>query len=302
MKQYSLYLQKITHSSLIRFFSRHKRVLSIIVLIISFVLLGFYISANPAVLKSVIGIGIPKSILLLSLYLGVLVTNFGVMYATVKLRDKHLHAKDGILLIIYSSFINFFGPLQSGPAVRAIYLKAKLGLRIRDYTYAMLFYYFAFAFINVSLIFINRWAWLSFVGIAVGIILTIFASNKLNFGPLRKYVLYIFLLTLLQIIMMVVIYSVELWNVNPGARYSILQTISYTGSANLSLFVSLTPGGIGIREAFLVFSQSLHQIPLNSIVAAGILDRAMYIVFIVILFAVSSSLHLKQSLVGKHRL
>jgi uncharacterized membrane protein YbhN (UPF0104 family) len=79
-----------------------------------------------------------------------------------------------------------------------------------------------------------------------------------------------------------------------GAQVSIGQTLSYTGAANFSLFVSLTPDGVGIREAFLLFSQQIHHVSTHAIVAANILDRATFVIFLAILFAIALMLHAKE--------
>jgi uncharacterized membrane protein YbhN (UPF0104 family) len=64
----------------------------------------------------------------------------------------------------------------------------------------------------------------------------------------------------------------------------------------MALFVSLTPGAIGIREAFLTFSQQLHHIDTSTIVAANIIDRAVYLVFLGVLFIFVFSLHARDKL------
>jgi uncharacterized membrane protein YbhN (UPF0104 family) len=87
--------------------------------------------------------------------------------------------------------------------------------------------------------------------------------------------------TLLQAGLVSLIYYFELRSVAPATHYS--QAIIYTGAANLALFVSLTPGAIGFRESFLLFSQHLHHINSSSIVAASLIDRSVYILFLVIL-------------------
>ena len=295
-------IQKLLKSKIVQFLRHNKKLISIAIIFAFLIFLGYYIIDRPEVLQSILDIGYINTFWLLTLYSGVLITNFGIMYATILLCRKKLSIKNSLLLTIYSSVINFFGPLQSGPAVRAIYLKTKIGLRIRDYTYAILFYYFSFAAINVSLLFINTLPWLTFIGILIDIIITIIGTIKLGFGPLKKYVLYIFVLTIMQIIFMTFIYSVELNAINHLVGYNIMQTIVYTASANLSLFVALTPGAIGFREAFLVLSQSLHNIPLTSIIASGLIDRAVYIFFLVVLFLLSSGLNLKNMFVQKQKI
>lgn len=292
-------IKSLQNTSAIRFILSHKKSLGVILIIGFLILFGYYIAANPSVIEAVMRINPFIGLFILILYFGVVLTNFAIMYMTIKLREKTLPVKSGLLLTMYSSVVNFFGPLQSGPGVRAIYLKSKIGLRIRDYTYAMLFYYVAFAALNIALLFINTLWWLTIIGIIGAVALTILGTRLLRLTSLNKFVILIFVVTLIQIIFMVIIYTMELTAINPSANFSIAQTISYTASANLSLFVSLTPGGIGIRESFLIFSQSLHHIQLPSIIAAGVVDRALYIIFLLIIFVVSSSLHLQQTFMSK---
>jgi len=61
--------------------------------------------------------------------------------------------------------------------------------------------------------------------------------------------------------------------------------VIYTGAANFALFVSITPGAIGFRESFLLFSQHLHHIDSSTIVAANLIDRSVYIVLLLLLAA-----------------
>ena len=292
-------MERLTQLLFIVWLKAHKKALAIAIMATTLGFLIIYTILHPNVAENVLRTDPRVLGLLLVLYVGVIATQFIIMYATIKLCKKDLPIKNGIFLSIYSAVANFFGPLQSGPGVRAVYLKQKVGLRIRDYTLATLFYYFSFAVINGSLLFINSMPFISVLGILVGILLAIFGTNKLRFGNLAKFVLTIFLTTAVQILLMTTIYFIELHTINAPSNYSFTQTIVYSASANLSLFVSITPGAIGIREAFIVFAQSLHHIPLASIISAGILDRAFYVLFLVMLFMVSSGMHLKDTFAGK---
>lgn len=291
--------QTISNSAIVKWLMVHKKVVAIIIILTFLSLFGYYIYGHPEIIDDVLSIGYINVFILLILYSGVVLTNVSVVHATIRLCRRDLSLKNSLFLTIYSSVVNFFGPLQSGPAVRAVYLKRKIGLHIRDYTIAMIFYYLSFGVINASLLFIPKSPWLSVLGIIVAFIMTAIGTAKLGFGPHKKYVFYILISTIIQIIFMVFIYSIELNAINPAAHYSLMQTISYTASANLAMFVSLTPGAIGIRETFLILSQSFHNIPLGSIVAAGIIDRAVYIVFLIIMFVLSSGLHLKSMFIRK---
>ena len=105
------------------------------------------------------------------------------------------------------------------------------------------------------------------------------------------------LATLLQVFIVAVIYFVELRAVN--STISFKQAVIYTGAANFALFVSLTPGAIGFRETFLLLAHRLHHIPDSTVLSASLLDRAIYIVFLGILFLVALSMHAKDRLAVK---
>ena len=292
-------MKRFNSFPLITWFKKHQKQVAVAVIILSLTLLAIYAASHPSVIQNVVQTDPRILALLLVLYLAVIGTQFVIMYATIKLCKKTLPIKNGVLLSIYSAVANFFGPLQSGPGVRAIYLKQKIGLRIRDYTLATLFYYFAFAAINGSLLFVNTLPFLTVFGFLVSILLIIIGTRLLKFENLAKFVLVIFLVTIAQILFMTIIYFVELHAINSPTNYTFLQALVYSASANLSLFVSITPGAIGIREAFIVFAQSLHHIPLSSVISAGILDRAFYILFLIMLFIVSSGMHLKDMFADK---
>lgn len=101
----------------------------------------------------------------------------------------------------------------------------------------MLFYYFAYAAISASLVFITTIPLLTVTGIVLGIH-TAYGTKRFNFSDKSKYVLAVYVITVIQVINALV-YYVELRTVTSNA--SILQAFSYAGSANLKLFVSLTP-------------------------------------------------------------
>jgi uncharacterized membrane protein YbhN (UPF0104 family) len=77
-------------------------------------------------------------------------------------------------------------------------------------------------------------------------------------------------------------YFIELRAVSP--HITLHQAIIYSGAANFALFVSLTPDAIGIRESFLVLAKRLHHIATPVILAANIIDRGAYLIYLLILF------------------
>jgi uncharacterized membrane protein YbhN (UPF0104 family) len=119
-------------------------------------------------------------------------------------------------------------------------------------------------------------------------------KNKLKVNNIIKNpigFIYLFIATIFQMVIQVTIYAVELHKVNPNI--ALHQVITYTGAANFSLFVALTPGAIGIRESFLLLTQRLHGISSANVIAANVLDRAVFLIFLVVLFVFTIMFHVK---------
>lgn len=289
-------MEAFKKTPVVRWLLSHKPLLAITGIVVTFGVFGVYLMNHPSVLQNLTSISPLVLSVLLILYCLVVVTNAAITYIIVSLCSKRISAKNSLLLTTYSTIINFFGPLQSGPSTRAVYLKNKIGLRIRDFTYVTILYYAAFAVINGSLLFMTAVPIITALGITVGFLLVVVTANKIrSWRP--KFVATIYGITLIQIILMSTIYYIELLTVHTSVTF--FQALTYGASANLSMFVSITPGAIGIREAFLAFAQSLHHVPFASIVTAGILDRAFYVAFLLILLIVSTGFHVKQLLFGK---
>jgi uncharacterized membrane protein YbhN (UPF0104 family) len=207
--------------------------------------------------------------------------------ATVRLCRAKMDESESLLLSAYSSVINFFGPLQSGPIFRGLYLKKKHAIKLRDYTLASFVYYFFYALFSGLLLVSGIFKWWTVPLGIVSLALVHFVSKSklVRFKGINSLALeawpYMALASALQIAVLVAIYYLELHSVTPGVRLS--QALIYTGAANFSLFVALTPGAIGFRESFLVFSQQLHGISTTTIIAANAIDRGVYILLLGIL-------------------
>lgn len=227
-----------------------------------------------------------------------------VLYGYMLFYKKHMSWPENFLLNSYSSLINFFGPGQSGPAFRGAYLKMKHGLKIKQYVFITLVYYAFYAFFSGLLLAIPSLVWwqslllLLFIGTVCYIVLKIYLRRNSGLlttsGTNLKPLVIISSATLLQVLLLWLIYFVELRSFDSSV--SLGQAATYTGAANFALFVSLTPGAIGFREAFLIFSQNLHHISNDIIVAANVLDRAVYILFLGLLFVVVLALHANKTL------
>jgi uncharacterized membrane protein YbhN (UPF0104 family) len=224
-----------------------------------------------------------------------------IVWASVKICRKNLDPKEGFLLNAYSTLVNFFVPGQGGIVVRGAYLKTIKKLKVRNYVFVTLIYYMFYAIIaSFMLLVASRPLWQAIsatiiVGLFSLLVIYLFTNrSKIKLGELaitKINLSYLFGATLLQAIIQIAIYGVELHSIN--SHISLSQMITYSGAANFALFVALTPGAIGIREAFLLFTRHLHHISSANIVAANIIDRAVFIIVLGVLFGLTLGFHAK---------
>jgi uncharacterized membrane protein YbhN (UPF0104 family) len=279
-----------------------KLALGFVILAATIAAFAHYLTTHPEIVRQ---LGDTDPLLaagLLGLYILWFLALVVILRASIRLFGKTMPRQENLLLNAYSSLSNFFLPGQSGPAVRALYLKKRVGLRIKDYIFATLLYYGAYAIVSAFFLVVGSRPWWQtvLVVLAAGIGSTLLIrwygkrSAVKGEGMNLRALAIIFLATAAQTILQLCIFYIELKSVNPGTSFA--QALTYTGAANFALFVSLTPGAIGIREAFLVFSQGLHGLSNAVIVAANVIDRSIYLVFLGVLFVLTISLHAKDKL------
>lgn len=279
--------------------------LTLVILILAGTITAFvhYAATHPDVIRKVKDLSPATLAALLGFYALWFACVAAVMRVSLRMYGKTISRRENLLLNAYSSLVNFFGPGQSGPAFRGVYLKKRHDFKLKHYIFTTLLYYAFYAVLSAFLLFVGSRPWwqtaLLMLGAAAGsiVILRWYArrssiKSEPGINPVNLCLL--FAITGVQMVAQVGIYFVELHNVSPGVSFS--QILTYTGAANFALFVSITPGAIGIREAFLVFSQNLHHISNAAIVAANIIDRAAYLVVLGIMFVIVIIFHAKDKL------
>lgn len=279
---------------------RYRAVLAIVLLLASAGGAVWYVLTHPGVFRRLADLPPLTLLVLIVLYIGFIGCIALILLGTVLMCRVRLSMREGALVTAYSSIINFFGPLQSGPAFRAIYLKKVHAIKLKDYGMATMLYYGIYGGVSVVLLFaVPLGAWMWALAAAGAVLLLIMAVSK---HPLalrtrkagRAGAGLLILATLLQISLQSTIYYVELKAT--GSPAGILQVLSYTGAANLALFVAITPGAIGIRESFLYLSQRLHGISTDTIVASNLVDRSAYITVLGALALIIASTHANREL------
>jgi uncharacterized membrane protein YbhN (UPF0104 family) len=241
--------------------------------------------------------------LLVLLYVAWFATLVGTVHATFAICGRRLGAREEFLLNAYSTLTNFFVPGQGGVAVRGVYMKKRYGLALRTYSLATFLYYACFAAISGLFVVVPTVSWrlssiLAFAMAALG--MALLRLSRLSRGrwlpDLRITPWTLSLLaawTVANCLVQAVIYWIELRAVLPAVHWS--QVFTYTGAANFAQFAALTPGAIGIRESFLLFTERLHGIPTQVVLAASILDRASFVLFLGALFGLSLASHARRT-------
>ena len=277
-----------------------------IILIVTVVVFIRFFKQHPAYFTALRHVKLWQVLAILGLNAGVLLSLVAVYNFTLELCGKRISFKEQFLLTSYSSIANFFGPLQSGPGVRTVYLKTKHNVKMRDYLLATLIYYAMFAMISMLFLVGGSRPWwqalLSLLAVALvclGVIRLFMDRSKKKGGNIkldfsRRTLFGLLLSTFAQVCFVTGYYFVELVAVKSHA--SLHQAVIYSGAANFAIFVSLTPDAIGFRESFLVISKRLHHISTPVIFAANLIDRAVYALFLGILFLLVLALHAKDKL------
>jgi uncharacterized membrane protein YbhN (UPF0104 family) len=280
-----------------------KLTLVILILVATITLFVRYAATHQEVIRKIQDLT-PGMLAALLAFYGLWFVSISVVLSTsLKMYDKTITKQENMLLNAYSSLVNFFGPGQSGPAFRGVYLKKRHNFSLKYYVFTTLLYYGFYAVLSAFLLCVGSRPWWQTTllmiasGVASVFVIRWYARRstlKDQPGINAKTLSWMFGAVALQMVAQVGMYFVELHSVSPGVSFA--QVLTYTGAANFALFVSLTPGAIGIREAFLVFSQNLHHISSTAIVAANIIDRATYLIVLGIMFIIVIVLHAKDRL------
>lgn len=277
-----------------------RSILAVMVLILTLCSAGYFLRHNPAVLKQLSATPLSVLILLLSMYLLFMAILWWIFRASLQLCRAVLPQKETLVVTAYSSIINFFGPLQSGPIFRAVYLKKRHNVSLGKYAAASLVYYVFYAVFSGLFLLNGLLGWwtilcgFALLGVCYGVlqlpykrIRDVRRLNQRGLGLMAAA-------TFSQVALLGAIFYIELHSIDSSINVS--QAITYTGAANFALFVSITPGAIGFREAFVFLAQHLHHISVTTVAAASLLDRGVYITMLLILVIILFTTHARENI------
>src|SRR6478672_2499670 len=129
-----------------------RTILVILIIIATLVVFTNYLFTHPEVITLLLSLPPAVLMLLAIAYIGTIVANAYVLSVSLKMIGKKVHFAENVSLTGYSSVVNFFGPLQSGPGFRAAYLKKRHNVSLRSFLYATVVFYGFFAVINALIL------------------------------------------------------------------------------------------------------------------------------------------------------
>lgn len=278
---------------------RLRKVAAYSIILLTLLVFWQFIRNNPKVIDQLGDTSLVTIIVIILLY-GAMTGLLAILYKVMtNICGVSIPGKDNLLLTMYSSVVNFFGPLQSGPGFRTIYLKKKYGVNIAKYIGVSLLYYVFFGVMSGLFLLSGLFGYWIIGILAFGLLIAYLSLPRIlsakivkryipNILPWRQLAV-LAALSLVQVLLVAVIYFVEIRSVQAGVGFG--QALIYTGAANFALFVSLTPGALGFRESFLYLSRDLHRIDQTTIIGANIIDRGVYLVFLGLLFVIILAFH-----------
>lgn len=227
-------------------------------------------------------------------------SNVAILITLVRLTGKNISLSMASKIIAYSSVVNFFGFLQAGLGVRAWYLKKYKKISFKLYSLLTLIQYMfifslAFLMIIIGLIINGQFGLLEFLSILGVSCLGIFILLKfilpkyvgdhkfykqINRSVTNKKVLSLIggllLLSVIQLAGSTLAFAAELSAI--GVQYGAGSILIYSGLAQFSILIALTPGALGFKEGILLALKEKMMISSSEIIISSTLDRLVYFI------------------------
>lgn len=250
-------------------------------------------------------------------YVGIIICNGLFIKYIVGSFNKQLDSYESVRVSLLSSIGNFFASSGAGLGFRAVYLKKKHDLSYSDYMATMYGNYLLIFIINAvlgiaSLVLIGSNGSPQFVGIGLFFTGLLIASLILSFLRIpdmkinnkylsagvrmlrkmsngwrlvtrnRNLVVHLSLLVLIQIILTVLIAWFELSSLSISIGFGQLLLFSVLGS--LSIFISLTPANIGVKEAVYVITATVIGLSTPQILSLALIDRGILFITLAVVW------------------
>ena len=227
---------------------------------------------------------------------------------------------ESFYISVFSAVGNFFGFMQSGAGIRAVYLKTKYGLSLSKFTMTILIHYtitflvfgtaglvalFCLGNLDWRFIipmFILSYGALGFVMVNRIKLIDKILSNKVfkrfhNLFELLRQLpsdvrqkpgmfvtlsfLYVLRFMLAMMIQLLFFKSIDI-------DVSFFALMLYTSLSRLPIIVNITPAALGFREAILLLAQNLVSLDTSSILKLAIIERTIFVIVLTCTFILTS--------------
>ncbi|MBP8591204.1 flippase-like domain-containing protein [Candidatus Shapirobacteria bacterium] len=247
-----------------------------------------------------------------------LITNGIVLREVVLPFGIKLSAKEWFGLSVITATGNLLTPFQGGTITRAFYLNSRHKLSYSNFLSALSGIYIIVFWLNslvalISILLVNyfyaAFNWLVFITFLI-IFLTL--SFVIVFSPKikrtfkleilnkivrvvngwlvikknKRSVLFVALISFINVLLISVSSFLEFRAI--GVEISFIKSLFVSIVSALSLFISLTPGSIGVREAFMAFTSNVVGVSSTKAITVSILDRIVSLIPLLFLAPVFS--------------
>ncbi len=296
----------------------NKKTVSRIITVSVIVLFSLYFFFNIEDFKPLLHINPIFLLLLVGVNLAVSVTNGLFLKSILSLFHKMITIHEGVRISLISSAGNFFAPAGSGLGFRAVYLKKRHSLAYGDYVSIVFCNYVLVFVLNAALGLVALYALHAqnspgsklLLSVFLGLFLVSFAmlfirvkkdrTNRYKNKFIRKsyavllqvtkgwhlilsnkrVTVYLFVLTIINTSLMIADTYFIMRAINVTLSIEGLILFSVLGS--LSVFINITPGNLGIKEAVYIAFSSIIGLTTAQILSAALVDRA--VLFFVLFF------------------
>lgn len=300
-----------------------KKVFQVLVLVILITWFGVYFYQNINEFRQLKIVNVIYVAPLFFLFMLFLINNGLILKYLLEPFGIKLKFKEWFGLSVVTSLGNYLTPFRGGAVARAVYLK-----KIHQFSYShflstltgiyvviFLVYSFvgllAMAFLYYSLGIFNILIFIIFLS------LFLFLSGIVIFSPEIKETKYSFINKFINVIngwhliksnkktlmvtvlisagnVLIMVLTMFLEFKVFGVEMSLLSALFLSIVSTLGLFISITPGALGIKEAIVVFTAAVVNVPAPQMLAVSILDRIIGLAIIFILGPIFSYILMNQ--------
>ncbi|MFZ2447661.1 MAG: lysylphosphatidylglycerol synthase transmembrane domain-containing protein [Syntrophobacteraceae bacterium] len=294
---------------------------SIILLGFLLALITYYMVGHSSDFKLILNISPAYCFIIGMLYILFLITNGLFFKIMVSEFDIDMSFCEYTAISILTAFGNAFVPLRGGVGMRAIYMKSRYGFNYTNSVATIAGTYVIglnvtsiVALVTIVVLYVKEGqsspaitSAIAFMALASGYIMLFnpqwhklipFSGIRSKLDELMygwsvirkssKNVLYMYALTLSNFILLSVITWCELKALGIGDMHgnpvTYLQALFLSVISIISLFVSITPASLGIKEGLLMLTSSVVNISPSYVVMMSILDRAISFSVLLMLF------------------